>query len=133
MQNIIGMLASSFGIPPQVASSAVTGLTQMFLHRSTPKAASGLMSALPKEVTDQFNDDDKQRLTTTQENLNRYDLLKKLSEITKIKDIDKLDDFADSVLDSIKKNAKINTSDGLSEEVLFQALKDLSKDHPTQA
>ena len=133
MQNIIGMLASSFGIPPQVASSAVTGLTQMFLQRSTPKAASGLMSALPKEVTDQFNDDDKQRLTTTQENLNRYDLLKKLSEITKIKDIDKLDDFADSVLDSIKKNAKINTSDGLSEEELFQALKDLSKDHPTQA
>ena len=46
------------------------------------------MSALPKEVTDQFIDDDKQRLTTKQENLNRYDLLKKLSEITKIKDID---------------------------------------------
>jgi hypothetical protein len=64
------------------------------------------MSALPKEVTDQFSNDDKQKLTTTQDNLNRYDLLKKLSEITKIKDIDKLDAFADSVLDSIKKNAK---------------------------
>ena len=104
----------------------------MFLQKSTPNAASGLMTALPKEVTDQFNDYDKQKLTTTQDNLNRYDLLKKLSEITKIKDIDKLDDFADSVLDSIKKNAKINISDGLDEQELFQALKDLSKDHPTQ-
>ena len=66
------------------------------------------MSALPKDVTDQFNDDDKQKLTTTQVNLNRYDLLKKLSEITKIKDIDKLDDFADSVLDSIIVNQSIH-------------------------
>lgn len=65
----------------------------MFLQKSTPNAASGLMSALPKEVTDQFNDDDKQKLTTTQDNLNRYGLLKKLSEITKIKDIDKLYDL----------------------------------------
>ena len=65
----------------------------MFLQKSTPKAASGLMSALPKDVTDQFNDDDKQKLTTTQVNLNHYDLLKKLSEITKIKDIDKLYDL----------------------------------------
>ena len=59
------MLASSFGIPPQVPSSAVTGLTQMFLHKLLRKSALGLMSALPKEVKDQFNDDDKQRLTTT--------------------------------------------------------------------
>jgi hypothetical protein len=36
------------------------------------------------------------------------------------------------VLDSIKKNAKINIIDGLDEKELFQVLKDLSKDHPTQ-
>jgi hypothetical protein len=134
MQNVIGMLASSFGIPPQVASSAVSGITQMFLKKSTPKAASGLLSALPKEVTDQFNDNDKQNFTTKQvNNINRYDLFKQLSGVTGIKDIDKLDDFADSVLDSIKKNARINISDGLDEEELFQAMKDLSKDHLSQA
>ena len=69
---MIGSLASSFGIPPQVASLAVNGLTQMFLKKSTPKAASGLMSALPKELTDQLNDNDEQRLTTTQDNIDRY-------------------------------------------------------------
>jgi hypothetical protein len=65
----------------------------MFLQKSPPNAASGLMSALPKEVADQFKDDDKQKLTTIHDNLIHCDLLKKLSEITKIKDIDKLYDF----------------------------------------
>jgi hypothetical protein len=71
-------------------------------------------------VTDKFSDDDKQNFTTKEtNNINRYDLLIQLSGVTGIKDIDKLDDFADSVLDSIKKNSRINVSDGLSEEELF--------------
>ena len=129
---MIGMLASSFGIPPQVATTAVNGLTQMFLQKSTPKGASGLLSALPQEMTNQINDNDKQKLTSTQVNVNRYDLLKQLSGVTGIKDIDKLDEFADAVLDSIKKNANINVSDDLDKEELFQAMKDLSKDHLSQ-
>ena len=129
---MIGMLASSFGIPPQIATTAVNGLTQMLLQKSTPKATSGLLSALPQEMTNQINDNDKQKLTSTQVNVNRYDLLKQLSGVTGIKDIDKLDEFADAVLDSIKKNANINVSDGLDKEELFQAMKDLSKDHLSQ-
>lgn len=127
MQNMIRMLAQSFGIDPNIANMAVNGVTKMFLQKSTPKAASGLLSALPKDVTDQFDDNDKQRFKTTQENVNRYDLLKQLSEITGIKDIDKLDNFADVVLDSIKQNTRIDLSDGLDKEELFQGLKDLSR------
>jgi hypothetical protein len=134
MQSLIGTLASSFGIPPQMASAAVGGVTQLFLKKSTPKAGSQLLSALPKEVTDQISDKDKQEIKTQQiNNINRYDLLKQLSRATGIKDIDKLDDFADSVLDSIKKNAKINISDGLDEGELSQVMKDLSKDHLSKA
>ena len=48
MQNIIGSLAQSFGIPPQIASSAINGLTSMFLNKSSPKAAEGLLSAVLK-------------------------------------------------------------------------------------
>ena len=47
---MIGMLASSFGIPPQIATTAVNGLTQMLLQKSTPKGSSGLLSALPQEM-----------------------------------------------------------------------------------
>src|SRR5574339_593903 len=127
MQNMIGMLAQSFGIDHNLANMAVKGATTMFLKKSTPKAASGLLSALPKEVTDQFDDNEKQIFKTTQDNLNRYDLLKQLSEITGIKDIDKLDNFADVVLDSLKQNTRIDLSDGLDKEELFQGLTDLSR------
>ena len=44
---------------------SVSGLTGLFLQKSTPKAASGLLSALPKDVTDQFTDQDKQKFKGT--------------------------------------------------------------------
>lgn len=125
MENIIGMLASSFGIPPQVANLAVNTATKMFLQKSTPNAANGLLSSLPKQLVDQFNDEDKKNFVTTQVDLNRYDLIKQLSEITNIKDIDKLDKLTDAVLDDIKQNTQINISDGLDKEELLTALKDL--------
>lgn len=118
---------------PQMASAAMNGATRMFLQKSSPKTASGLLNTLPKDVTDQFSDDDKQKFTTTQTNLNRYDFIKQLSESTGIKDIDKLDNLADAILDSIKKNAKIDTSDGIDRQELAEAMKDFSKDHSGQA
>ena len=127
MQNMIGMLAQSFGIDPSIANMAVNGATKMFLQKSTPKAASGLLSALPKNITDQFDENDKQKFKTTQDNVNRYDLLKQLSDITGIKDIDKLDNFADVILDNLKQNTRIDTSDGLDKEELLQGLRELSR------
>ena len=46
-----------------------------------------------------------------------------------MKDIDKLDSFADAILDNIKQNARIDLSDGLDKEELFQGLTDLSRRH----
>ena len=106
---------------PNVAVWQLMVQPKCFL-KSTPKAASGLLSALPKDVTDQFDDNDKQQFKTTQDNVNRYDLLKQLSEITGIKDIDKLDNFADIILDNIKQNTRIDMSDGLDKEELFQII-----------
>ena len=127
MQSIVGSIAQSFGIPPQIAAAAVSGLTSLFLQKSTPKAASGLLSALPKDVTDQFSESDKQKFSSGQENLNRYDVLKQLSGVTGIKDIDKLDALTDNLLESIEKNTNVNVSYGLNKEELFQALNDLKR------
>jgi hypothetical protein len=41
--------------------------------------------------------------------------------------------LADAILDSIKKNAKIDTSDGIDKQELAEAMKDFSKDHSGQA
>ena len=54
MQNMIGMLAQSFSIDPNIAGMTDNGAAKMFLKKSTPNAASGLLSALPKDVTHQF-------------------------------------------------------------------------------
>jgi hypothetical protein len=40
-----------------------------------------------------------------------------LSESTGIKDIDKLDNLADAILDNIKKNARIDTSDDIRVDI----------------
>src|SRR6476620_6742852 len=106
MQSIIGSLAAS--LPSAIATTAVNGLTQMFLQKSTPKATTSLLKALPNDVTSQISEADRQKLASSQVDLDRYDVLKQLSSDTGIKDIDKLDEFADSVLDSIKKNTNIN-------------------------
>ncbi len=127
MDSLIGTFAKSFGIDPSIANLAVNAASKMFVQKSTPKAASGLLHSLPKNITDQFDDNQRRAFTTTQENFNRYDLLKKLSEVTNIKDIDKLDDFADQVLDAVKQNTNINLADGLDENELFEALRDMSR------
>ena len=56
-----------------------------------------------------------------------------MSGITGIKDIDKLDNFADVILDNIKQNARIDMSDGLDKEELFQGLTDLSRQQQQQS
>ena len=127
MESLIGTFAKSFGIDPSIANLAVNAASKMFVQKSTPKAASGLLHSLPKNITDQFDDNQRRAFTTTQQNFNRYDLLKKLSEVTNIKDIDKLDDFADQVLDAVKQNTNINLADGLDENELFEALRDMSR------
>jgi hypothetical protein len=40
--------------------------------------------------------------------------------------INKIDNFADIILDNIRQNTRIDLSDGLDKEELFQGLKDLS-------
>ena len=55
-----------------------------------------------------------------------------MSEITGIKDIDKLDNFADVILDSIRQNTRIDMSDGLDKEELLEGLKDLSRQQQQQ-
>jgi hypothetical protein len=44
-----------------------------------------------------------------------------------------LDNLADAILDSIKKNTRIDTSDGIDKQELNEAMKDFSKDHSRQA
>lgn len=122
---MVGMIAKSFGIDPRLASMATGAVTKMFLQKSTPQNASNILQSLPRNITEQFNEEEKKQFTSNQENLDRYDIVKKLSEVTGIKDIDKLDQLTNLVLDNIKQNTQINTADGIDKEELFIAMRDL--------
>ncbi len=80
MNSIISNLAESLGIGPDVAKFAIDATTKIFLQKSTPKAASGLLHSLPKNITDQFDDNQRRAFTTTHEEITRDDLLRKLSQ-----------------------------------------------------
>ena len=85
MESMIGGLVKSFAMNPQMTSLAMGAVSKMFLQKSNPKTASKLLSALPNDMTNEFDDNDRRLFTTTQENIDRYDILIKLSEITNIK------------------------------------------------
>ena len=125
MNSIISNLAESLGIGPDVAKFAIDTTTKIFLQKSTPKAASGLLHSLPKNITDQFDDNQRRAFTTTQEEITRDDLLRKLSQVTGIKDIDKLAELADQALDALRQNANTNGKTDDDREELFAAIKDL--------
>ena len=127
MESMIGSLVKSFAMNPQMANLAMGAVSKMFLQKSNPKTASKLLSGLPNDMTNEFDDNDRRLFTTTQENIDRYDILIKLSEITNIKDIDKLDNLTDIILDNIRNNTQINTADGIDKQELFLAMQDLYK------
>ena len=68
MQNMIGMLAQSFGIDPNVAGMAVNGATKMFLKKSTPKAASVFYLLYPKMLLTNL-------MTMINKNLNQHKMM----------------------------------------------------------
>jgi hypothetical protein len=79
MEDIVGIFASKFGLPPEVAKQGMSMVSKAFLQNAEPDKASGLMSNLPSGLTDMFSDDDKRQFTTTKQNVPQGEIIKKLS------------------------------------------------------
>jgi len=79
MHDIVGMLASRFGLPPQLAKQGMSMVSKSFLQNAEPDKASGLMSNLPSGLTDMFSDDDKRQFTMTKQNVPQEEIIKKRS------------------------------------------------------
>ncbi len=129
MQGVIGMLAQSFGISPNVANMALNLATKMLLQKSNPSTASGLLSGgLPSFLTDMFSNDEKKEFTTSQQSdLSNNDVLNKLSEITGIHDQDKLSQLGNQLFDILKRENQQQSNNNSYNADLMDALKDLYK------
>lgn len=69
MDDIFGLFSQRSGLSSSVASMGLSLVSKFLLRNAEPQRASGFMSMLPSSITNMFSNDEKQRFTTTQENV----------------------------------------------------------------
>ena len=69
LDDIFDMFSQRSGLSSNIARMALPLVTSLLLRNVTPQKTSGFMSMLPSSITNMFSNDEKQRFTTTQENV----------------------------------------------------------------
>jgi len=72
---MVSMIAEKIGISPEMAKIAIPLISKFILQKSTPTQASGLLSALPTDITGMFSDDEKKGFTTNQQDLTEDEMI----------------------------------------------------------
>lgn len=105
MDMIINMVAQKVGISPEIAKMAIPLVSKFLLQKSSPNQASGLLSALPTDITGMFSDDEKKDFTTNQQNLTEEDLINTLDSKCGINDKAKSKQTVTEIMNSLQQNA----------------------------
>ena len=105
MDMIITMIAQKIGISPEMAKMAIPLISKFALQKSTPDQASGLLSALPTDITGMFSDDEKKDFTTTQQNLTEDEMINTLDSKCGINDKAKSKQVVTEVMKALQSNS----------------------------
>jgi hypothetical protein len=79
MDDIFGMFSQRSGLSSNIARMALPLVSKFLLGNAEPQRASGLMSLLPSSITNMFSNDERQRFTTSQENVSEDEVIDKIS------------------------------------------------------
>ena len=79
MEDIIENFAEKLGIAPNVAKQCISITSRYFLQNLEPVVATGLLSMLPSKLTDLLTDDEKNEITTNQEDIPPEEVIEKIS------------------------------------------------------
>ena len=79
LDDILGLFSQRSGLSSNVASMGLSLVSKFLLRNAQPQRASGLMSMLPSSITNMFSNDEKQRFTTTQENVSEDEVIDQIS------------------------------------------------------
>ncbi len=79
MDDIFGLFSQRSGLSSSVASMGLSLVSKFLLRNAEPQRASGFMSMLPSSITNMFSNDEKQRFTTTQENISEDEVIDQIS------------------------------------------------------
>ncbi|MDH3611210.1 MAG: hypothetical protein OEM79_05545 [Nitrosopumilus sp.] len=107
---IINLVAQKVGISPQMAQMAVPLVSKFILQKSEPNQASGLLSALPSDITGMFSDDEKSNFTTTKQDLTEDEMINTLDSQCGINDKEKSKQAVSEIMKSLQQNS--NQKDG---------------------
>ncbi len=79
MDDIFGLFSQRSGLSSNIARMALPLVSKFLLGNAEPQRASGLMSLLPSSITNMFSNDERQRFTTSQENVSEDEVIDKIS------------------------------------------------------
>ena len=79
LDDIFGMFSQRSGLSSNIARMALPLVTSFLLRNAEPQRASGLMSLLPSGITNIFSTDERERFTTTQENISEDEVIDQIS------------------------------------------------------
>jgi len=116
MDMIVTMIAEKIGISPQMAKMAIPLISKFVLQKSTPDQASGLLSALPTDITGMFSDSEKKDFTTTQQSLSEDEMVSMIDSKCGINDKGKSKQMVSEVMKALQGNS------GQGKEDLFGSM-----------
>jgi aspartyl/asparaginyl-tRNA synthetase len=79
LDDIFDMFSQRSGLSSNLARMALPLVTRFLLRNAAPQRASGFMSMLPSSITNMFSNDERQRFTTTQENVSEDEVIDQIS------------------------------------------------------
>ena len=79
MDDIFGLFSQRSGLSSTAASIGLSLVSKFLLRNAEPQRASGLMSLLPSGITNMFSNDERQRFTTSQENVSEDEVIDQIS------------------------------------------------------
>ena len=80
LDDILGLFSQRSGLSSSVASMGLSLVSRFLLRNADPQRASGFMSMLPSSITNMFSNDEKQRFTTSQENVSEDEVIDQISK-----------------------------------------------------
>src|SRR5215203_1136042 len=79
LDDIFGMFSQRSGLTSNIARMALPLVSKFLLRNAEPQRASGFMSMLPSSITNMFSNDERERFTTTQENVSEDEVIDQIS------------------------------------------------------
>jgi len=79
LNDIFDMFSQRSGLSSNIARMALPMVSKFLLRNAAPQRASGFMSMLPSSITNMFSNDERQRFTSTQENVSEDEVIDQIS------------------------------------------------------